>query len=125
MFTETLILNFVAVPPGPPVIPQRDVIVTQPMAAMFVCTAMARPRPSITWYRVEMDGSRTILTGLEQGVRITVEDGDTERIAISTLMFSPSRPFFSAMYICEATNPVATAETDATLTVYGKEKEKV
>ena len=68
-----------------------------------------------------MDNSRTTLTGSEDGVTITVEDGDTERIAISTLMFSPSRPFFSAVYICEATNPVATAEANATLTVYGKE----
>ena len=89
---------------------------------MFECTAMARPRPSITWYRVEMNGSRTILTGLEEGVSITVEDGDTDRIATSTLAFNPSRPFFSAMYICEATNPVDTAGTDALLMVYGKEK---
>ncbi len=101
-------------------ITERAVTVTQPAAAMFECTAMARPRPSITWYKVEMDNSRTTLNSSEDGVNITVEDGDTERIAISTLMFNPSRPFFSAMYICEATNPVATAETDATLTVYGK-----
>ncbi len=105
-------------------ITERTVTVTQPDAAMFVCTAMARPRPSITWYRLEMNDSRTNLTdGSEDGVNITVVDGDTERIANSTLMFSPSRPFFSAVYICEATNPVATAETNATLTVYGKERE--
>ena len=95
--------------------------VTQPEAALFECTAMARPRPSITWYRVEVDDSRTPLNGSEDGVNITVEDGDTERIAVSTLMFSPSRPFFSAMYICEATNPVDTVEANATLTVYGRE----
>ena len=88
---------------------------------MFECTAMARPRPSITWYRVEMDNSRTTLTGSEEGVNITVVDGDTDRVAVSTLMFSPSRPFFSAVYICEATNPVDTAEANATLTVHGKQ----
>ena len=99
---------------------ERAVTVTQPEAAMFECTAMARPRPSITWYRVEMNGSRTTLTGSEDGVTITLGGGDTERSAVSTLMFNPSRPFFSAVYICEATNPVATAETNATLTVHGK-----
>ena len=110
-----------AVPPGIPVIEERAVTVTQPNASMFVCTAMARPRPSITWYRVEMNNSRTILTGTEEGVSLSVTNGNTDRTAISTLMFDPSRPFFSAEYICEATNVVASAEINATLTVNGKE----
>ena len=76
------------------------VTVTQPEAAMFVCTAMARPRPSITWYKVEEDDSRTMLTGTEEGVNITAMDGDTDRIRISTLSFDPSRPSFSAVYWC-------------------------
>ena len=87
---------------------------------MFVCTAMARPRPSITWYRVEKDNSRTVLTGAEEGVTVTTGNGDTERTRNSTLTFNPSRPFFSAVYICEATNVVASTETNATLMVYGE-----
>ena len=109
-----------AVPPEPPVIVNRSVIVTQPDAAMFVCTAMARPRPSISWYRLETDNSRTLLTGDEEGVSITLGDGDTERTRNSTLLFDPTRPFFSAVYICEASNVVDSAETDATLMVYGE-----
>ena len=93
---------------------------TQPAMAMFVCTAMARPRPSITWYRVEMDNSHTVLTGAEEGVTVTTGNGDTERTRNSTLTFNPSRPFFSAVYICEATNVVASAEINATLMVYGE-----
>ena len=109
------------VPPDTPVIGENVVTVTQPDEAMFVCTAMARPRPSITWYRVEMENSRTILTQ-GGGVTINEVDGSTDRIVMSTLTFEPSRPFFSAEYICEATNVVDSAETNATLTVFGKER---
>ena len=87
---------------------------------MFVCTAVARPRPSITWYKVEEDASRTMLTGTEEGVSITAMDGDTARTRISTLSFDPSRPSFSAVYVCVATNPVNSTKASATLTVYGK-----
>ena len=99
---------------------QTTVTVTQPEAAMFVCTAVARPRPSITWYKVEENDSRTMLTGTEEGVNITAMDGDTDRTRISTLSFNPSRPSFSAVYVCVATNPVDSAEANATLTVYGE-----
>ena len=85
---------------------------------MFVCTAVAEPRPSITWYKVEEDDSRTMLTdGTEEGVSITAIDGDTDRIRISTLSFDPSRPSFSAVYVCVA---VDSAEANATLNVYGE-----
>ena len=92
-------------------------IVTQPETAMFVCTAVARPRPSITWYKVEEDDSRTMLTGTEEGVSITAMDGDTDRTRVSTLSFDPSHPSFSAMYVCVA---VDSAEANATLNVYGE-----
>ena len=87
---------------------------------MFACTAVARPRPSITWYKVEEDDSRTMLTGTEEGVSITAMDGNTDRIRISTLSFDPSRPSFSAVYVCVATNPVDSAEANGTLNVYGE-----
>ena len=100
---------------------ETTVTVTQAEAAMFLCTAVARPRPSITWYKVEEDDSCTILTdGTEEGVSITAMDGDTDRTRISTLSFDPSRPSFSAVYVCVATNPVNSAEANATLTVYGE-----
>ena len=114
-------LSFLVVPPAIPVITEpTTVTVTQPEAAMFVCTAAARPRPSITWYKVEEDDSLTMLTGTEEGVSITAMDGDTDRTRIGTLSFDPSCPSFSAVYVCVATNPVNSAEANATLNVYGE-----
>ena len=84
---------------------------------MFVCTAVARPRPSITWYKLEEDDSRTVLTGTEEGVSITAMDGDNDRTRVSTLSFDPSRPSFSAVYVCVV---VDSAEVNATLNVYGE-----
>ena len=81
---------------------------------------MARPRPTITWYRIELNQSRTILSGTENGVSIFVEDGNTERTTNSTLTFHYTRSSFSTVYICEAQNPVSSAETNGTLTVLGK-----
>ena len=108
------------VPPATPNIrDEATLTVTQPASAMFVCTAMARPRPSIRWYRVELDNSRTNLTGTDDGVTITTENGNTEREINSTLLFEPARPSFTAEYVCEATNPVARAETSVNLTVHG------
>ena len=116
------LFNISIVPPATPVISESTTVtVTQPEAAMFVCTAVARPRPSITWYKVEEDDSRTMLTGTEEGVSITAMDGDTDdRTRINTLSFDPSRPSFSAVYVYVATNPVDSAEASATLTVYGE-----
>lgn len=99
----------------------RDIVVTvtQPIVAIFVCTAIAWPRPSITWYRVEMDNSYSIVNETV-GVSISVVNGDTERTVASTVEFNPSSSLLSAMYVCEATNLVSSAETDATLIVNGR-----
>ncbi len=113
------------VPPAIPMITgDTSVIVTQPGAAMFECIAVARPRPSIVWYRVELDGSRTVLTDSDEGVTISEMNGNTERILNSIIVFDPTRPSFTAEYICEADNPVSSAETNVILTVYGKREKK-
>ena len=115
-------MTFFTVPPATPTITdEAALIVTQPASAMFVCTAMARPRPSITWYRVGSNNSRTNLTGTtETGVTITTVNGNVERDIQSILLFNPTQPSFTAIYVCVATNPVGSAETNISLTVHGK-----
>ena len=98
-------------------ISDRVITVTQPDVVIITCTAMAWPRPSITWYRLEMDSSYSIVNGSEVGVIVTVANGDNERAITSRLEFNPSSSHLSAMYICEATNPVSSTEANATLTV--------
>ena len=100
-------------------IEQSDITVTQPNEAVFVCTVIARPRPTITWYMIGMNGTRTMLNGMEEGMTITEVYGDTDRTTIGSLKFDITRPFFSSMYVCEAINPVFSVEANATLTVYG------
>ena len=103
------------------VITEKSILVTQPAPAMFMCSAMARPHPSITWYRVELNGSRTIITGTEdEAIMISNVNGSNERTLVSSFKFTSTRPFLSAMYVCVATNPVDSAEDNVTLTVYGK-----
>lgn len=97
-----------------------DLTVTQPDVAKFVCTAVGRPMPSITWYKVGMDNSRRVVSATDLGISITVMDGDLERTRNSTLEFYPTRPFLSSVYVCESTNLVSDAETNATLSVYGR-----
>ena len=103
------------------VVTNKSILVTQPAPAMFMCSAIARPRPSITWYRVELNGSRTTITGMEdEAIMISNANGSNERTLVSSFRFTSTRPFLSAMYICVATNPVDNVEDNVTLTVYGE-----
>ena len=98
---------------------ERDLIVTQPDPAIFVCLAVSIPRPAITWYQVEVDNLRRRLTGMELGVSITEEKGIFDNTTNSTLELNPTGSSFSAVYICEATNPLSRSEANATLFVKG------
>ena len=100
-------------------ISDRVITVTQPDVAILTCIAMAWPRPSITWYKVNMDNSRTIITSRELGISITATNGDDERVKNSTIEFYPTRPSFSATYVCEAMNQVSSSETNVSLQVQG------
>ena len=120
----TIQYNLFAVPPATPTIRDgKALTVTQPASVMFICIAVARPRPSITWYRVELDNSRTnlrVIAEAEAGINIITRNGNTEREVNSTLFFDSTQPSFTAKYVCEATNPVSSAETSVNLTVHGK-----
>ena len=92
--------------------PER--IVTSPSAARFTCNATGRPRPSISWYRVELDDSRTLLPDDQS---IEMESG--EREISSTLTVSPTSAADAADYVCVASNIVDNDEMITNLTVYG------
>ena len=91
--------------------------VTEPNIAEFVCNAIARPRPTITWYTD--DGmSRALLVSSVNATIMEQETGDRE--LTSTLAISPTTPSDATDYVCVAENVVDTDEMNAMLTVHGK-----
>ena len=85
--------------------------VTFPTNLTLTCTATARPRPNITWYK---DGAE--LMESDQVSITSKEDG--ERVLESTLMvFSP---FLDGMgnYTCIAENVVDTADSTAEVMIF-------
>ena len=87
--------------------------VTFPADLTLTCTATARPRPNITWYKDGaelMDGGQVSLTSYSK------EEG--ERVLESTLTMTS--PFLDGIgsYTCTAENVVDTANSTAEVTVY-------
>ena len=85
--------------------------VTFPADLTLTCTATARPRPNITWYKDGaelMDGGQVSITSKEEG----------ERVLESTL--TVTSPFLDEIgsYTCMAENVVDTANSTAEVTVY-------
>ena len=88
--------------------------VTSPAPATFTCSATGRPRPSVSWYRVELDASRTFLSDVQS---VEMESG--ERGITSTLTVTPTSAADAANYVCVASNIVGDDEMTANLTVHG------
>ena len=92
----------------------QDVVptnVTFPANLTLTCTATARPRPNITWYKDGaelMDGGQVSITSKEEG----------ERVLESTL--TVTSPFLDVIgsYTCTAENVVDTASSTAELVIF-------
>ena len=91
----------------------------QPEDATFTCVATARPRPSITWWRVELDGS---LTQVMQEANVTsiTEMVSGERVLMSNLTIESAQPSDTSDYTCVAENEVSNTSATTTLVVHGE-----
>ena len=87
---------------------------------MFTCNATSRPRPIITWWRYDENGSRVQLVNEMDKVVIESMPFGEERERTSSLTILDVQPSDVGTYQCQAENGVSTAEQNATLTVYGK-----
>ena len=96
----------------------QDFTVTSPTPATFTCNATGRPRPTIQWYRVELDGNLTQLSN--SGSLMIREMLSGMRDISSVLDITRTRLSDAADYVCEATNVVDSDEMMSTLIVYGK-----
>ena len=98
--------------------PPENLTVVAPEDATFFCEATARPRPAITWWRVE-EGVHIQL--LSDGINYTIVEGETgERIRNSTLTVIETEPSDALDYFCRASNVVDAVEATAQLTVHGE-----
>ena len=96
-----------------------NLTVVQPQDATFSCNATARPRPNITWWRVE-DGSMSQVMAVD-GEYIIEEANFGERVRSSTLTIVDAEPNDTGEYACLAQNIVPGDDIEfANLTVHGK-----
>ena len=98
--------------------PPVNLIVVQPQNPVFFCLATATPRPDITWFREEEDGSLVPVVEVDVAVVEEQEIGIRERN--STLTILGSLPSDTGTYVCRAENVVGRVEASATLLVHGK-----
>ncbi len=90
---------------------------------VFTCLATARPRPSITWYRVDSVNQTTSLNNSGNINISTVDVG--EREVMSTLTLSDAQPNIATDYICEVVSDIAEfgpVSASALLTVHSETK---
>ena len=101
--------------------PPLDVEVIEQESVLFICEATGRPRPGITWYKVDGSGLLTVVDVNDSGITVSeMEDG--EREIMSNLTLDSVLPSDSVTYVCSAENEVAivgVARENATLTVNG------
>ena len=95
-----------------------NVTVIQPATASFTCTATGLPRPVITWFFEDREGSRTEVVAMD-GV-LTVPVLFDERVVQNALILHVTAPMDGGLYVCVAENIVDTTEASAVLTVHGQ-----
>ena len=93
--------------------------VVQPEDATFTCVATARPRPSITWWRVESDGNLTQVME-EVNVASITEMMSGERVLMSNLTIEETEACNVGNYTCVAKNEVNMKNETAVLSVLGE-----
>ena len=92
----------------------ENLTVVQPQSATFLCNAIARPRPEITWWRM---GSQL----MEQTGVIEISTSTFgEREILSNLTIIMADPSDAGGYICNATNVVGQDTAASELTVHGR-----
>ena len=96
----------------------KDLTVLDTEDATFSCQVYGRPRPEITWWRVEEDGSLTqVLEDSQNTIVIEVQEIGTREISSTLTILA----YMSAgVYICRAENTEGVAEASATLSVFGE-----
>ena len=104
---------------APPVItvPPVSVTVAAPNQATFICTAESFPLPTITWMRINSDGSETSLT---TGGNVLISSFPDAQMVTGALTFLMTELTLTAGYVCVAMNDMSSVRATAQLVVNGK-----
>ena len=95
----------------------ENVTVVQPATSTFTCMATGRPRPVITWFFEDSEGSRTEAVLMDGVFTLPMPFGET--VVQISLTFDRTAPNVAGVYVCVAENIVDTTEASAVLTVHG------
>ena len=119
-----IVVHFCVVPPEIPVPPVNTTVVDGD-EAVFNCTVVGDPLPTISWYISGVDLSLSDMAPLfDQDGRIDDYFINTTAInataVMSILTLNETVPFLAEDYVCVASNSLGSANSTATLTAYGK-----
>ena len=79
--------------------------------------ATGLPRPVITWFFEDSEGSRTEVVAMDRILKFSIPLGG--RDFQSSLVVDLTAPNDAGLYVCVAENIVNSAEASAVLTVHG------
>ena len=107
---------FIAVAPSIILTPENTSTVP-PDPAMFSCTADSVPLSTISWWRIH-NGTEIII--LENSFTQISTTTLNDRLVSSILTFTTTHPLMLGVYVCSATNLLASVRASATLIVTGE-----
>ena len=90
--------------------------------ATFVCNVTGRPRPEISWWRMDDSSGGDLSQVVEELDKILIESEPVgrERERAGSLTVLNVQPSDAGVYVCRAENEAGRVESQATLTVHGK-----
>ena len=96
----------------------EGVAVFEGMSASFLCSAMGRPRPNITWFRAAENSTLVAVNASVLRVSVSVDETDDRRLT-SVLTLTAVSSADIGRYICLAENELSNASASAQLRLKG------
>lgn len=109
------------------IVPPDNTIVINGNEAMFNCTVVSVPLPSISWFVSGVDLSllsSQLMTPFDEQGRIdnsvVINTILNNTVIFSSLILNETAPFIAGYYTCRASNGLGDINRTAILTVHGK-----
>ena len=96
--------------------PPVSATVEAPQPAVFTCSAVGSPVPTISWLRIALDGSETVIL---EGGNIMISESSVGFTVTSSLTLSSTDINLNGVYVCIANTTQGTVNASAMLTING------